>query len=302
LRSRPSLCRSFLFAPGSNQHLIKKVFNAGADAVVLDLEDSVLPDQKQHARQIVGATLNQARNEEGPRVFVRINPISTNLWRDDVHQVVMQALDGIRLAKAESAAEIEALDAEISKAEDQADIPNGSICVVPTIESAVGVQAAAEIARQPRVEALCFGAADFVSDVGADLDPTELQTLYAKSHLVLVSRAARIQPPIDSVYLSIKDLEGLRASSLAARRLGFFGRSCIHPTQIPILHEVFTPSAKQVAEAKAILEAFQKASSKSFGAFLMEDGRFVDQAITRRAREIIALAERFSSTIKPELS
>jgi citrate lyase subunit beta / citryl-CoA lyase len=289
---RPSLCRSYLFAPGNNQRLIEKVFDAGADAVVLDLEDSVALDRKEQARDMVAAAVRRRQKGDGPRIFVRINGVSTAFWQDDVRQVATWSIDGIRLPKAESAAQIAKLDQAISETELQAGMPNGSISIVPTIESALGVMCAEEIARHLRIEAICFGASDFACDMGSDPDPTGLQTLYAESRLALVSRATGIRPPIASVYLPISDLKGLCASSVAARRLGFFGRSCIHPTQIPIIHEVFTPSAKDVAEANVILESFHKAHSKGTGAFLMEDGRFVDQTVVRRAREIIALSER----------
>jgi citrate lyase subunit beta/citryl-CoA lyase len=151
--------------------------------------------------------------------------------------------------------------------------------------------AAMEIARAPRVEALAFGAADFIRDIGADPDEAETQTLYARSHLVVASRAAGINPPIASVYTRIKDLDGLRATTEAARRLGFFGRSCIHPSQVPIVNQIFTPTAEQVAEARAIIAAFERARSAGVAAVAMENGQFVDQAVVKRARAIIALSE-----------
>ena len=292
MNPRPSLCRSYLFAPGSNQRLLEKVFDTGADAVVLDLEDSVAFDKKEQAREMVATAVRQRKKGEGPRIFVRINGVSSAFWQDDVQQVIAWSLDGIRLPKAESAAQIARLDRAISEAERQAGMPNGSVSIVPTIESAIGVMRAEEIARHLRIEAICFGASDFACDIGSDLDSTGLQTLYAESHLALVSRAVGIRPPVASVYLPIQDLKGLHASSVAARRLGFFGRSCIHPAQIPIINEVFTPSEKDLAEANAVLESFQRAHSKGTGAFLMDDGRFVDQAVVRRAREIIALSKR----------
>ena len=242
---RPGLCRSYLFAPGNNQRLVDKVFDAGADAVVLDLEDSVPLDRKEKARETVAAAVHQRKKGEGPRIFVRINGVSSAFWQNDVSQVVAWSLDGVRLPKAESAAQISLLDRAISEAELRAGMPNGSISIVPTIESAVGVMRAEEIARHLRIEAICFGASDFACDMGFDLDSTGLQTLYAESRLALISRAAGIRPPVASVYLPINDLKGLHASSVAARRLGFFGRSCIHPAQIPIINDVFTPSEKR---------------------------------------------------------
>jgi citrate lyase subunit beta/citryl-CoA lyase len=284
-----SLSRSYLFAPGDNERLLAKVFDAGADAVVLDLEDAVAPERKPPARRLVAELLRSAR--KSPAVYVRINAISTDLWIEDIAAVVSPALTGVRLAKAESAEEIRALDAALGEAERAAGIAIGTLKITATIESAAAVMAAMEIARAPRVEALAFGAADFIRDIGASPDEAETQTLYARSHLVVASRAAGINPPIASVYTRIKDLDGLRATTEAARRLGFFGRSCIHPSQVPIVNQIFTPTAEQVAEARAIIAAFERARSAGVAAVAMENGQFVDQAVVKRARAIIALSE-----------
>jgi citrate lyase subunit beta/citryl-CoA lyase len=284
-----ALARSYLFAPGDNERLLGKVFDAGADAVVLDLEDAVALERKPLARRLVADQLRSAR--KSPAVYVRINAISTDLWIEDIAAVVSPALTGVRLAKAESAEEIRALDAALGEAERAAGIAVGTLKITATIESAAAVMAAMEIARAPRVEALAFGAADFIRDIGASPDEAETQTLYARSHLVVASRAAGINPPIASVYTRIKDLDGLRATTEAARRLGFFGRSCIHPSQVPIVNQIFTPTAEQVAEARAIIAAFEQARSAGVAAVAMENGQFVDQAVVKRARAIIALSE-----------
>lgn len=292
-----ALARSYLFAPGDNERLLGKVFEAGADAVVLDLEDAVAPERKPQARQLVATLLNQPLlNSRGsvPLVYVRINAVTTSFWQEDIAAVVSPALRGIRLAKAESAEEVHAVDAALSKAESMAGIAPGTLTITATIESAAGVMAAGEIARAPRVEAFTFGAADFARDIGADVDEAETQTLYARSHLVLASRAAGIRPPIASVYTRIKDLEGLRATTEASRRLGFFGRSCIHPSQVSIINEVFTPSAEQVAEAREIIAAFEQAMAAGSAAVAMSNGQFVDQPIVERARAIVALAARWA--------
>ncbi len=286
-----ALCRSYLFAPGSNEKLLGKVFEAGADAVVLDLEDAVAPDRKEQARQMVAAAL-QNRDCEGTVVYVRINAVSTGLWRDDINTVVGAALHGIRLAKAESADELKQVDEALTEAEARAGLPVGLLTITPTIESARGLLAAAEMAKSSRVEALSFGAADFCRDIGAEPDAAETETLYARSQLVLISRAAGIHPPIASVHTWIKDPDGLRATSEAARRLGFFGRSCIHPSQIPIIHEVFTPTAEQVAEASALIEAFENAVAAGVGAVALANGQFVDRAVVERARAIVAVRNR----------
>jgi citrate lyase subunit beta/citryl-CoA lyase len=291
-----AIFRSYLFAPGHHEKLLGKVFTSGADAVVLDLEDAVPADQKQSARDLVAAALKSraVKGEASPAIYVRLNAVSTDLWRDDLAAAVGPAVRGIRLAKAEAADEVKAAGEALAAAEERAGIAVGSLVIVPTIESAAGVLAAAEIARQPRVEALAFGQADFVRDVGAETDELETQTLYARSQLVVVSRAAGIRPPIASVYTRIKDLDGLRASSEAARRLGFFGRSAIHPSQLPVINEVFTPTPAQIAAARAIIEAYTAAAATGVTAFAMGDGQFVDAPIVERARAIVRLADALS--------
>jgi citrate lyase subunit beta / citryl-CoA lyase len=286
-----ALARSYLFAPGDSERLLSKVFDAGADAVVLDLEDAVAPSQKEQARRTVSEVLMARQHEAGPAIYVRINSIGSGLWMEDIAAITGPGLTGIRLAKAESSNEVRAVDAALTTAEANAGMADGLLRIVPTIESAVGVLAAGEMARADRVEALAFGNTDFLRDIGAESDLMETQTLYARSQLVLVSRAAGIKPPIASVHTKIKDLDGLRITSEAARCLGFFGRSCIHPAQIPVVNEVFTPASAQVAEARAIIEAFDRAAATGSGSFALENGQFVDRAVVERARALVELAE-----------
>lgn len=290
-----TIARSYLFAPGDNERLLEKVFNAGADAVVLDLEDAVAPERKSAARDMVAEVLRKLRRQGGaePAIFVRVNAVSTGFWTEDVDAVVDPALAGFRLAKAESADEIRALDDRLTAAERRLGIASGSFGITATIESAAGLMAAESMARVPRVQSFAFGAADFARDIGAEPDDQESQTLYARSHLVVVSRSAGIGPPVASVHTRIGDLDGLRATTEAARRLGFFGRSCIHPSQVPVVNEIFTPTAEQAARAQAIIEAYEKAALSGVSAFAMEDGQFVDRPIVDRARAVVALSRKF---------
>ncbi|MGH9354850.1 MAG: HpcH/HpaI aldolase/citrate lyase family protein, partial [Terriglobia bacterium] len=163
--------------------------------------------------------------------------------------------------------------------------------IVPAVETAAGMLAAAEVAKGPRVESLGFGIVDFVRDIGVEPDPSGMQTLWGQSYVVMVSRAAGLIPPVASVHAQIRDNEGLRATSEAAKHLGFFGRSCLHPVQIPVVHEVFTPSPAKVEEARAIVNAFERAKAQGSGALAMENGEFVDKPVAERAQALIELAE-----------
>lgn len=291
-----TLFRSYLFAPGDNERLLGKVFTVGADAVVLDLEDAVAPSNKAKARQLIVAALTtlSQRALTPPAIYLRINAISTEFWREDVEIAAHPLIRGIRLAKAESLAELQAADNELAAVEKRAGLVVGALCIVPTIESAVGLMNAAEMAQHSRVEAFSFGAADFAKDIGAEVDAEETQTLFARSQLVVISRAAGLNPPIASVYTKLKDLDGLRVSSEAQRRLGFFGRSCIHPAQLPVIHEVFTPQVETVNDARAIVTAFEQAQATGAAVATLPNGQFVDAPLAERARVVLSLAEAFA--------
>ncbi|MGH9839801.1 MAG: HpcH/HpaI aldolase/citrate lyase family protein [Blastocatellia bacterium] len=283
------IARSYLFAPGNNQKLLAKVFDAGADAVVLDLEDAVPLNQKLEARRMIADALSRPLAGKAP-AYVRINAVSTDLWQDDIAAAVAPGLRGIRLAKAESAEEVRRASEALALAEGKAGIPVGALRIVPTIESARGVIAAFEIASAPRVESLSFGAADFIRDIGATVDGDESQTLYARSHLVAASRAAGIQPPVASVFTNLKDLEGLRRTTQQAAHLGFFGRSCIHPSQVAVVNEVFTPTQEAIAEAEAVVRAFDEAVASGAGVATLANGQFIDAPIVARAKAVLTLA------------
>ncbi len=282
--------RSYLFAPGSDEGLLAKVFAAGADAVVLDLEDAVPPAEKPRARELVRRALAGRAPGARPAAFVRINGVETRHWRDDVDAVVGPTLAGVRVPKAESAGQLRQVDEALTGAEKDRGLPAGSIAVACTVETAAGILAARELAGSPRVRHLTFGAADFAADVGAEPGPDEGETLYARSHLVAASRAAGIEPPVASVFRRLKDEKGLRASTEAAKRLGFFGRSLIHPKQIAVVHEVFSPSPDEVRRAEELVQALEGAAAAGSGVVVTRDGQFVDAAVVRRARAVLDLA------------
>jgi len=213
------------------------------------------------------------------------------MWRDDLEAVVLPGLHVVRIPKAESAGQLRAVDEVLTRLEAERSLPAGAIGLVATIETAAGVMAAADLARAPRIQAFTFGAADFVRDIGADPASADLATLYARQHLVLVSRAARLEPPVAPVYTQVKDLDGLRRTTAEARAIGFFGRSCIHPSQVPVVNEAFTPRPEEIAAARAVLDCWQNALARGVAALTLPDGQFVDEAVARRARAVVALAD-----------
>ena len=282
--------RSYLFAPGDNERLLAKMLGAGADAVVVDLEDGVRPERKAVARG-VGAQFLRASTDSFIPIYVRINTVGGDLWRDDLAAVVSPALHGVRLAKAESADEIDAVDCELSALEQQAGMPVGATRIVPTIESAAGVLALAQIVLRPRVEALCFGAVDFLADIRAEADAALTASLHALSHLVLASRVAGIWAPVASAHTQLDDEDGLRSTCEVYRRLGFFGRSVIHPKQLAVVHHAFTPTDEDVERARDVVTAFSEQAAAHRGTAVTAGGKFVDEAVVRHARGVLALAE-----------
>ena len=207
--------------------------------------------------------------------WVRINTVGTGLAAADLDAVAGLAA-GIRIPKVESAGDVRWV-------RDRApDMP-----LICAIESARGILAAQEIASVPGIRHLSLGGVDLRRDLGAT--DGNLQTLYARSHLVVISRAAGLEPPIDSVYAHLDDEAGLRDQAEFARSLGFFGKSAIHPRQLPILHDVFTPSAGELEWAQTVLDAFDAAGGE---AVKLADGEFVDLPVANRARRLMDLAAR----------
>ena len=256
--------RSWLFAPGHDERLLAKVFDAGADMVLLDLEDAVPPQLKDRARELV------AKVAAGRRCWVRVNKPGTDLCQRDLEAVAGVAA-GLRLPKVESASDV-AWVAERAP----------TALLDCSIESAHGVLAASEIACSPACNSLAYGGVDLALDLNNS--GGELETLFARSLMVLASRAAGKMPPSDGVHTLINDDDGLRKEAIAARQLGFFGKSAIHPRQVPIINEVFTSTAAEIAWAEGVLAAFELAGG---AATKLHDGEFVDIAVAERARQIL---------------
>lgn len=259
--------RSYLFAPGHNEKLLAKVFNAGADAVILDLEDAVPPDAKQAARAMVADTLTEHS------AWVRINAAQTNWAADDLAAVGALA-HGIRIPKVEAVSDVRWV------AERAPGKP-----LLCAIETAKGVVNALRIAEEPSVELLALGGIDLQKDLGVASGGAPLH--YVRSHLVVAARAAGIAPPIDSVYPHIHDDEGLSREATESRSLGFFGKSAVHPAQLPTIHAVFDPDADEVHWAHQVIAAFDASNG---AAVRLPTGEFVDLPVAKRARNILQLA------------
>ena len=283
--------RSYLFAPADNQRILDKVFTAGADAVVVDLEDAVAPAAKMAARETLRSNLERLSPSGLPPIWVRINPVGSGMWRDDLAAVVGPWLSGVRIPKAQDPEAIERVAELISLREASAKMAPGSVSLTLTIETALGVERCGELARCERVTHLCFGNIDFLADIGARDAENGVAALYAHSRVVLASRVAGIRPPIAPVLTRLDNEDTLRSTTERFKNLGFFGRSCIHPKQLPVIHEAFTPNPEEVTEAREIIATYETGLENASGSEVTAGGQFVDIAVVKRARAVVELVE-----------
>ena len=291
-----SVLRTFLFAPGNHARRVEKAFTLGADAVILDLEDAVAVSEKVATRKTVVEALSKPRPANGTKGYIRVNAIGTQWCLGDLLEVIRPGVDGIVLPKVESAADLRTIDWLIANLERERGLPPGGIDLMPIVETAAGFSRLDRIYgarslkdyRGPwRVKRMAFGAADFTSDVGMTWTPGEEELSELRVRLVVSSRAAGIEPPIDTVWVRLKDADGLRASAERSKRFGFQGRMCIHPDQVAVVNEIFTPTPEEEARARKVVDAF-KAAEASGVASIQVDGAFVDYPVFYRAERVLA--------------
>jgi citrate lyase subunit beta/citryl-CoA lyase len=291
--------RSYLFAPGNHPRRVEKAFTLGADAVILDLEDSVAVAEKEAARKPVAAAMAAgSSSSRSCRAYVRVNAMGTSFCYRDLTEVVVKGLDGVVLPKVESAADLHAIDWLLANLERERGLAIGAIDLIPAIETAAGLSRIERILQarglKPysgswRVKRVAFGGADFALDLGITPSDGESELLYTRQRLVLASRDACVEPPLDSPWFKLKDLDGLRASSAASRRTGFQGRMCIHPEQVASVNESYAPSAQEIARARRIVAAFRAAEAKGSAA-IQVDGQMIDYPIVREAERVLKSA------------
>jgi citrate lyase subunit beta/citryl-CoA lyase len=287
-----SLFRSLLFAPGNHPRRVEKALDLSADVVILDLEDACPVAEKVATRAVVVQALQRPRRGLG---YVRVNALSTQFGYGDLCAVVSRGVDGVMLTKVDSPDQIKIADWVMAQLERERGLPTGSIDLIPLIETGAGMTHALEIARAaPRVKRMAFGAGDFTLDLGLRWSREETELLPFRSSLVLASRTAGIEPPIDLAWLDTKDSEGFETSLRWARSLGFQGKLCIHPDHVERINQAFSPSQEEVARAQRIVAAFREAESQGSAAFTL-DGALVDYAILVQAERTLTAAARTRS-------
>jgi citrate lyase subunit beta/citryl-CoA lyase len=275
--------RSYLYVPGDAQDRLVRSTSRGADAVIADLEDSIAPAQRRAAVEAVAAWL--ATGAPDTERWVRITSVA-----DAAHQLARLTsgrLDGIVIPKVAAVADVARVVEVLDEAADRAELP---VRVMPLIETAKALQTIDEIAAHPRVAALQLGELDLAADLGVMVGPDEHELLYARSRIVAASAASRLEPPIGGVSPDFVDLDLLRATTQRLQRLGFVGRAVIHPRQVPVVHEVFTPTPSDVEEASRMIAAYEATIANGRGVLVGSDGRMVDEAVVRMSRRTVALA------------
>ena len=281
--------RAFLFAPGNHARKVEKVFDAGADAVILDLEDAVAISEKAATRAVVVEALQRPRRCRG---YVRVNALDTAFCFEDIEAVVAKGVDGIILPKVERAADLQMVDWMMRGLEQRKGLPVGGIDLMPIIETGKAIADVRAIAGAGigRMKRLSFGAGDFTRDMGMawTLDEAELAPYQAE--VVLASRINELEPPVDTVFIHIKESAAFAASCERVKNMGFQGKLCIHPGQISTANTVFTPTAQEKAFARKVIAAFAEAEAAG-SASIQIDGYFVDYPIVVKAERIVALAD-----------
>jgi citrate lyase subunit beta / citryl-CoA lyase len=287
--------RSMLFVPGHKPSWADKAIAAGTDAIILDLEDSVPAADKASARQAVRETVGRLR-EQGSRadVWVRPNDYGSGLFGADAEAVMVPGLAGLLLPKVFAAEEIVRIDAVVSHIEAREGLAAGSAGLIVSFETAASIARCEQIAAaSPRLSSL-FGItgpnADIGRELGFEFTPEGLESLYARSRVLVAARAAGLRHPVAGVWQDIRDLDGFRRFALDARRLGYRGMVCIHPSHVAIANEVFTPSAETVDFCRRLVAAFRQAEARGSAAVDFE-GQHVDYAHVKTAQGIIDLAE-----------
>jgi len=284
---RPML-RSLLFIPGHRSRFYEKLAEFQPDAVIVDLEDAVPMSEKPLARSMARERLG------GPllqpfQVFVRVNAIRTPFFRDDIEQIVANGLDGIFLPKAESSDELRETNMLLAQAELRAGLPIGQIRLIPIVESVKGALRAEALATaSPRVLALSFGSEDFSLDLGVERSRDGVETRHPRAQVALVAHGyGRLV--FDTPWTAIDDVEGLERETIEGRQLGYTGKCAIHPSQIPIINRIYSPTDEEVRWATRVVEAYDAAIAAGTGAINL-DGKLIDVPMVARARRVLSRA------------
>ena len=290
--------RSVMTVPVIVERFVEKAPSSGADVLCLDLEDSVPPDEKLAARPLARRAIETyAGRSPSPdkcasfQIYTRVNGFWSGLIEGDLEAIVYPGLDGVVVSKAESADMIREIDLHLSRLENERGIEHGAIAIMPLIETARGVAKSYEICEaSPRLTGAIFGAEDYATDMGVERTTDGAEILFARTQVAIACRAAGIEA-IDTPDPDYTDADHLRREMRLAKSLGYRGKLCIHPLQVQIANEIFRPAEAEVAEARLIVEAFERDGLARGRAAIPLGGKMVDTPIYWRAKRLLEAAD-----------
>ena len=283
--------RTALFVPGNRPDRIVKAFGAGADVVIIDLEDAVPLSEKESSRPNVREKVAEFADR---MILVRTNALGSAFVDGDLDEAIVEGVNGIILPKVERADDITKINTLLIEVEKSRSLSEGSIRVFPLIESAAGVQHIYDIVstktKPERIYTVMFGAADYTLDMGIEMTMGGNELFYARSRIAIACRAAGIAPPVDTPFMiDLKNTEALISDARRAKELGFQGKLVIHPNQVEPCNRIFSPLPEEIKKAEKIVKAFEEAEAAGMGAIQL-DGTFIDYPVVKRSKNILALA------------
>jgi citrate lyase subunit beta/citryl-CoA lyase len=287
--------RSLLFVPGDSEKKLGKGIEAGADVLLLDLEDSVGADRKAEARRITSAFIGENRDRAAATLYVRVNDFTTGLTDEDLAAILPARPAGIMLPKAVGSADVSRLSAKLRVHEAENGIEDGATRIIAIVtETAAGLLAAPSYNEaHPRLAGVTWGAEDLSADIGAraprDGNGRYTDVFRLARTMTILAASATQAAAIDTVFVNFRDMDALRAECIEAERDGFAAKMAIHPAQVPVINEVFTPSAESVAHSRAVIDAFAAAGNPGV---IGIDGHMYDRPHLRRAERILARAKK----------
>lgn len=286
---KKQLRRTMLFCPANNPKHLFTAMIYKPDCILFDLEDAVPFNEKEAARDLMVEALRSIDYGKC-EVFVRINPLYTEFGEADVKELIPAGLRRLRLPMCESADDVKQLDALLEEIEKLHGIEVGSVKIQCAIETPMGVHNSLEIARaSKRVVSISFGAEDYTRTLGIDRTTSGQELFLARSTIVLNAKLAGVDA-VDTVFSNVKDMDGFTREVYGAKNLGFAGKSCIHPSQIEVVHNTFTPTQEEVESSLRIIQASKDADIEKGGVILV-DGKMIDVPVIAKAERILHLAE-----------
>jgi len=285
------LIRSWLFVPGHRQRMIDKAFGLNADAIMLDIEDGVAPNEKDAARKNIAESLGREKAPGSPARYVRINAIGHARMDADLEAVIRPGLEGLVCPKVDTPDEVRKIDAILNDKEPKNNLKKSSVKLLIAIESPRGLlNAPAIAASSTRVAGLLFGAEDFGREIGLPTvrEGEARDLIYARSSMVIAAACSHVQA-VDGVWVDLNDSQGLLGFAKQSRQLGFSGMSCIHPSQVDAINTTFSPTAEEIDYCQKVLQAFEEANARGDGSIAF-GGQLIDRPIVERARRTIDMA------------